>query len=472
MSVRGIGRVASLVGVAAVMVMCGVLSVGPVPPSDSGPAAGTAATVAPTAVTAAGLEIHLRALEEITRANGGQRAVGSVGYDAAADYVGRVLTGAGYRVTRDELEAPTFIERATFLGIAGGPPGGFVEGRDFRIAGFSGAGDVQGPLVAVDVSCTGGTTAPFPTGAIALVRAVGCDGLEWLPGVIAAGPAAVLVRTSYTGEEIPRLLLPGGATVPVAQVSAGAAAALDRARREAASSGGAGMPSVRVLADVEIALRRTGSVIGELPGTDADRILIVGAHLDGCVDGPAIEDDGSGVAAVLEIARLLAARRPAATVRIALWSGEEVGLLGSAHYVAGLAPAERARIVAYLNADVIGARNGIRAVEAPRPGDAVGEALATRLSAAFGALPSERIDVAGSTDTWSFASAGIPATGILSFTLGPKTVGQAERYGGTAGDEPDSCYHRSCDDLANVDLGRATELAQALAAVGAALVSP
>jgi aminopeptidase Y len=161
----------------------------------------------------------------------------------------------------------------------------------------------------------------------------------------------------------------------------------------------------------------------------------------------------------------MAGRQPTATVRVALWSAEEVGLVGSGHYVAGLGETERRRIVAYLNADVIAARNGIRGIEAASPGDAGSAALAERLAAALGALPNESVDVAGGTDTSSFSSAGIPAGGLISFTVGPKTAEQAAVYGGTADAEPDDCYHRSCDGLANAAPTLMTELTRALAQV-------
>jgi hypothetical protein len=51
------------------------------------------------------------------------------------------------------------------------------------------------------------------------------------------------------------------------------------------------------------------------------------------IDGPGIDDNGSGVAGLLEIARALSGTRPQAAVRLAFWSGKELGLHGSMRYV-------------------------------------------------------------------------------------------------------------------------------------------
>ena len=67
--------------------------------------------------------------------------------------------------------------------------------------------------------------------------------------------------------------------------------------------------------------------------------MVVGAHLDSVPEGPGINDNGSGSAAILETALQIA--KPAATsranrVRFAFWGGEEDGLLGSEYYVSQL----------------------------------------------------------------------------------------------------------------------------------------
>ena len=75
-------------------------------------------------------------------------------------------------------------------------------------------------------------------------------------------------------------------------------------------------------------------------GGDAGHTVVVGAHLDSVQEGPGINDNGSGVAAVLETARWMkeAGITPVNRVRFAFWGGEEDGLYGSQHYVDELEP--------------------------------------------------------------------------------------------------------------------------------------
>jgi len=84
---------------------------------------------------------------------------------------------------------------------------------------------------------------------------------------------------------------------------------------------------------------KTHNVIAEIPGTDAalkDEIVMVGAHLDSWHTGTGATDNADGVATTMEAVRILKALgvRPRRTIRVALWAGEEQGLLGSKAYVA------------------------------------------------------------------------------------------------------------------------------------------
>jgi Zn-dependent M28 family amino/carboxypeptidase len=169
---------------------------------------------------------------------------------------------------------------------------------------------------------------------------------------------------------------------------------------------------------------------------------MAGGHLDSVPEGPGLNDNGSGVAALLEIAEGLGGRRvPDGTaLRFAFWGAEEVGLVGSRRYVDGLSRAERRRIAAYLNLDMVGTPDGEPAVY---DGDAAIEAALRRR---LGPDAPQR-DLGGASDHAPFADAGIPVGGIFTGL--------------------DDCYHRRCDTLDNVDRAVLTTSARA---AGAALV--
>jgi hypothetical protein len=108
---------------------------------------------------------------------------------------------------------------------------------------------------------------------------------------------------------------------------------------------------------------RISNVVATLRGESApDRIYVVSGHYDsrvtdilnGTADAPGADDDASGVAAVLEMARLMATRRPAATIVFAAVAGEEQGLYGSGH-MAQLFKAANADVQGMFTNDIIGA---------------------------------------------------------------------------------------------------------------------
>ena len=103
---------------------------------------------------------------------------------------------------------------------------------------------------------------------------------------------------------------------------------------------------------------RTFNVLAEIPGTDPalrDEIVLVGAHLDSWHAALGATDNGDGAIAVMEAMRILAevGARPRRTIRVALWSGEEQGLLGARAYIEShLADAaSREKLAVYLNDD-------------------------------------------------------------------------------------------------------------------------
>lgn len=154
--------------------------------------------------------------------------------------------------------------------------------------------------------------------------------------------------------------------------------------------------------------KREYTVVGELPGTDrAQELVIIGGHFDSWHSGQGAVDNAAGSLAMMEAMRILRTlnlplRR---TVRIALWSGEEQGLLGSRHYVR-MHTAELPRVSAYLNIDNGSGR--LRGVWGERNTDAV--RVFEQILAPFrdlGVVASNPRPTGG-TDHMSFDRAGVP----------------------------------------------------------------
>jgi len=172
------------------------------------------------------------------------------------------------------------------------------------------------------------------------------------------------------------------------------------------------------------------------------RVLLVGAHLDSVLLGPGINDNGTGVAALLEIARVVKKRGPQMAVRFAFWGSEEFGLFGSRAYADSV---PRQELVAYLNFDMLGSREHVRAVY-EGPYAALFHGYFRRRG-----LATERIDLTGRSDNHSFEQIGVPTGGLFA--------------GG------DACYHLACDRVSAVDF-RILEQLAAGAAFGVASLAP
>ena len=183
-----------------------------------------------------------------------------------------------------------------------------------------------------------------------------------------------------------------------------------------------GIP-VKLQLDVQVEFSQSEhpsfNIIADLPGTEEkDEIVMIGAHLDSWHGATGATDDGGGVAAAMEAMRLLVSlHRPLKrTVRLALWGGEEEGLLGSKAYAAAhLAPGSEGykNFRGYFNFDSGSGR--IRGINVDG-NDVGGDILKAWLKpvrdmGAFAILDRTKLNMrsTGGTDSMTFARVGLPA---------------------------------------------------------------
>lgn len=427
----------------------------------------------PTAIAAAAIGSHLEALQAIADANGGVRTAGTAGYEASVRYVAEQLRGLGYAVETPEFEMATFAE-ATGASIAvgaGGPT--FAGGPDFHAMIYSAGGEVTAPVKAVGFAdgqeggCAASDFDAFPHGAIALTPPGPCFRRQEVLNAVAAGASALVVSyPQWPAQEVrrPTLLTPDGMDIPALSASG----AVGEALQAAAAAG----TQVHISVQTEIHRATVHNVIAESRAV-ADRVVMLGGHLDSVHDGPGINDNGSGSAALLEVARAMAEQHPGVRARFAFWAGEEFGLLGSRAYVASLDGDALGEIAAYLNFDMLGSQNFVPFVyDTPNaaPGSkGIADFLVEYLEQA--GVGAERHDIGGASDHASFDEVGIPTGGIFSGATEVKTDAQAERHGGTAGEQLDACYHLACDRVANVNLEQVATFGQAAAALAMAIAT-
>ncbi len=204
---------------------------------------------------------------------------------------------------------------------------------------------------------------------------------------------------------------------------------------------------------------RPRNVIARTKGGDPAHVVVVGAHLDSVHQGPGIVDDGSGVAAVLEIATRLAALPPGGNqVVFGLFGAEEIGGVGSTAFVEGLSSADRDRIMLFLNVDMIASPNGGYLIQGgygdgkeetgPEKSGDVAQVLIDALART--GVTAGRIPFVGD-DEVAFIEAGIPSAGAENGDKKTKPAEEAKAWGGQAGAVYDPCYHQACDRVSNVN---------------------
>jgi Zn-dependent M28 family amino/carboxypeptidase len=430
----------------------------------------------------AGAFRHLQAFQEIAAVNGGTRASGTPGYDRSADYVAERLRAAGYVVRFEEFEFPYFEDRTPpVLAIAEAPE---ADAGRVRTLTNSGSADVTAPLRSVKLELTDPPAAStsgcdahdfdgFARGAIALVRRGTCTFQVKAENAVAAGAVGVVVMNEGTAGRTDGFsgLLNKTVGIPVVGISYDHGRALEQRL-------GAGTVTARLAVDAIAGTRSSRNVITEPEFRGSDPLIVVGAHLDSVPEGPGINDNGSGSAAVLDAALVLAdaLHRTPRNVQFAFWGAEERGLVGSRHHVGALTEEERRNIGVYINLDMVGSPNFARFVQrSPEADSALAASVRQKLVAEFKdrSVPvEERSGGRTGTDDAAFFQKGIPTVGLHTGAGAPKSQAQADLFGGTAGKPFDACYHKACDTTANIDREALEENARALVRVLEAVTTP
>src|SRR5687767_8655859 len=311
------------------------------------------------AVTLAGIREHQAAFQSFANASGGNRLAGTSGYDASAQYVYDKMVAAGYNVSVQEFQFE-LVSDVTPPELAQVSPNAvtYVDGTDFSTMSYSGSGDVTAQVSTPSGSplgCAASDWAGFPAGNIALASRGTCTFRIKATLAANAGAAAVLVYNNIPG------LLNGTLGPPRFDRSVmGLTQSLGQ-QLVALVPGGLTM---HIKTETTAEIRTTRNVFAETPGGDANRVIVVGAHLDSVSRGPGINDNGSGSATLLEIAEVFAAQGRTARnkLRFAWWGAEEQNLIGSTFYVNSLSQAQRDQIELNLNFDMIGSPNFVRFV--------------------------------------------------------------------------------------------------------------
>ena len=403
-------------------------------------------------VTLDGVREHQATFQQIADDNNGTRASGTPGFDASADYVVETMEAAGWNVSVQDFTFQTFenLSPAVLQRVAP-PPTATLEST---IMSYSGSGDVTAPVTALPAAdatpgCEASDFAGFTAGNIALISRGACAFAIKATNAFNAGAVGVVIYNNIPGELAGTLGNTFTLDIPVVGIT-------QALGQELAATTGL---ELRLKTETVREMATTSNVLAELPGKNAGNVVMAGAHLDSVSDGPGINDNGSGSAALLELGQQLAKVKPQNTIRLAWWGAEEANLVGSTYYVTNLPEEELDRIALYLNFDMIGSPNHVFFIYDGDNSDDVGAGPGPEGSAqieqTFEAffesrgIPFKGTDFSGRSDYGPFIAAGIPSGGLFTGAEGIKTAEEAAIWGGTAGMAYDPCYHQACDTYAN-----------------------
>lgn len=372
------------------------------PPSPSptlvpkpSPSATATASPVPTPAASSGQRAlqHVRQLSVAI----GSRPAGTAKERAAADYIVSQFQSFGYTVQKQSFGFPYFTDRgSTLQGLA-------PQDNDLHplTIGLSAGGSVEGPLASAGKGRPEDAPQDSLKGRIALVERGDTTFDQKVANMTKAGASGVIIYNNGQGNFRGRLA--DLASMPVVSISQEEGNRLQQALS-------LGQVTLRLSVDA-ISERRQGQNIiatkqGSLPGT-----VIFGAHYDSVEAGPGANDNASGVAAVLELARL--AQPGPLTQRFIAFSAEELGLYGSQYYVSTLSQQERGQIKAMASLDMVGVGDRMRFGGTQQIVD-LGLAIAAEKGVQALALTGS---ASNGSDHNSFISAGIPAA-LFHYTVG------------------------------------------------------
>lgn len=418
----------------------------------------TAATLATDPLTADKVEADIKTdklqnvlwnLNKIARDHDGNRAFGLPGYNASLDFVlERMQTRFGKHF--DTYVQPfTHLFATTFDISLTGPDGEDVRVATLQYNNPTPEEGVTGELVAVPIDDERGSgcfedqwEGIDVEGKVALIKRGACaisDKLRFAKDLGAVG--AVLIH-NVPGDQITAATLSAenyGLIAPVGVVTQEQGLEWHEAVVAGESL------EVTLVVDAIAEDRETWQIISETKEGDPNNVVMLGAHLDSVQEAPGVNDDGSGTAALLEIAGSVKKYKGFKNkIRFAWWGAEESGLVGSRYYVANLAEEEKDKIRFYFNYDMIGSPNPFYHVYSDDDADKTGGQILIDYISEKG-FPAEYAPFGTSSDYVAFVEAGIPSSGIFT----------------GAGAPQDECYHIYCDDIDNINWDAITVNAKA-----------
>lgn len=354
------------------------------------------AQVLPQASPAAAVA-HVRVLSQDI----GSRPAGTANDTKGADYIAGELQKLGYRVERQPFPFMFFAEAEPPSLTVTAPAPVTLSPVTMLYSGATPRDGVTAELVAAGLGRPEDLRDRPVEGRVVLVERGQLFFRDKVRHAAAAGAAAVVIYNDRPGAPQPGTLQERAA-LPAVMIS-------QAEGRRLLELLAAGPVRVRLSVRTIVEQRMSHNIIGSKRGSQQpDEVVVVGGHRDSVAVSPGANDNASGVAAVLEAARLLAGVPTARTVHFVGFGAEELGLIGSAHYVRQ----RSGTVVGMVNLDMVGNGRDLMLLHSGRD-DAV-VSVAERVARQLGIpVRRSRLGNAGS-DHVNFERAGIPAVFVFS----------------------------------------------------------
>lgn len=324
----------------------------------------------------------------------GPRIAGSPQERQAAEYLSAQLRQFGYQPELHSFQFPYFEARRAELQQLGAVSR-TVPALAFTYSAPTASGGIEADVVHAGLGRPSDYEGRPVAGAVALLERGLITFGEKVANAAARGAVAVVIYNN-TSEGIMAGTLLQPSRIPAVAVSREDGLRLAEAVQQ-------GRLRIRLLVEVVLETRSGANVVATKRGAARpEEIVVVGAHYDTVQGSPGANDNASGVAVVLEAARVLAGTPTPRTVQFVLFSGEELGLFGSAAF----AGERRGNVVAMINIDMVGWGSTLMVGSSPGRDETMVNA-AVEVARTLG-IPVNRFRSTGS-DHASFERVGIPA---------------------------------------------------------------
>jgi aminopeptidase YwaD len=223
----------------------------------------------------------------------GTRPAGSEGQAEAAAYVRDQLIALGYQTELQPFPISSYEDRGSTVVVRGASDRGVAAST----LTYSTAGTVEAEIVDVGLGRDGDFTPSAVRGKIALIRRGETRFSQKVEAVAAAGAIGSIIYNNQPGNF-------SGSLTAQSRIPAVGVSDADGEALLAESQGGPTVVAVTV--DASLEQRTAANVVGTKPG--GPETIVVGGHLDSVAAGPGANDNGSGIAVLLEVARVMATR--------------------------------------------------------------------------------------------------------------------------------------------------------------------